>query len=141
MGGHQITEEIQKQLSITYDEAEAYKIGGREGDLDAVIPQEVEEVIYQVSETIGSEVQRNLNFFMETSSVGMIHRILLAGGTAKIPTLSRVINEMTGTPVEVANPFANIQYDPKTYNPDYLNDVAPVAAVAVGLGLRRTRER
>lgn len=141
MGGHQITEEIQKQLSITYEEAEAYKVGGREGDLDAVVPHEVEEVIRQVSETIASEIERSLSFFLETSSVGVINRILLTGGTAKIPTLVRIIAEHTGTTVEVANPFAALQYDPKTYNPDYLNDVAPLSGVAVGMALRRTRER
>jgi len=43
--------------------------------------------------------------------------------------------------VEVASPFAALQYDPKTYNPDYLNDVAPLAGVSVGLALRRTGER
>src|SRR5690606_19302795 len=126
---------------ITHEEAEAYKVGGREADLDAGVPHEVEEVIRRVSETIAQEIQRSLNFFLETSSVGVINRILLTGGTAKIPTLARVIGEFTGVPVEIANPFSALQYDPKTYNPDYLNDVAPLAGVAVGLALRRTSER
>ncbi|MDX9719837.1 MAG: type IV pilus assembly protein PilM [Myxococcota bacterium] len=141
MGGNQITEEIQKQLNITQEEAEAYKVGGREGDIDAVIPHEVEEVIQQVSETVAQEIQRSLSFFMETSSAGAISRVLLTGGTAKSPTLLRVIGETTGIPVEIASPFAALQYDPRTYNPDYLNEVAPLAGVAVGLAMRRTNER
>ncbi len=141
MGGHQITEEIEKQLGIGHEEAEAYKVGGRDGDLDAVIPHEVEEVIQSVSETIAQEVQRSLSFFLETSSIGQISRMLLVGGAAKSPTTVRVIGEVTGVNVEVASPFGSLQYDPKTYNPDYLNGVAPLAGVAVGLALRRTNER
>ena len=46
MGGNQFTEEIQKQLSVSYDEAEALKLGGGATvDADSVVPQEVERVI------------------------------------------------------------------------------------------------
>jgi type IV pilus assembly protein PilM len=31
MGGNQFTEEIQKQLNVSYDEAETYKLGGERG--------------------------------------------------------------------------------------------------------------
>lgn len=141
MGGLQFTEEIQKQLNITYEEAEAYKIGGREGDLDAVVPHEVEKVIEQVSESIASEIHRSLNFFLETSSAGQIHRIILCGGSAKIPTLARVIRRLTNVAVEIGTPFNELDYDPRTYNSDFLNDVAPLACVVVGLALRRTSER
>ncbi len=141
MGGHQITEEIQKQLNISHEEAEAFKVGGADGDLDSVVPHEVEEVIQQVSRTISQEVQRSLSFFLETSSVGVINRILLSGGVAKSAITERIIEEATGVSVEVVSPFASLQYDPKTYNPDYLTDVAPLAGVAVGLAMRRTNER
>ena len=43
-GGSAYTEEIQKALSVSWDEAERMKIGGRgEGDAQDVVPQEVEE--------------------------------------------------------------------------------------------------
>jgi len=37
IGGNQFTEEIQKQLNVSYEEAEALKIGGGRGDADAVV--------------------------------------------------------------------------------------------------------
>ncbi|MFW5878437.1 MAG: type IV pilus assembly protein PilM, partial [Myxococcota bacterium] len=50
MGGNQFTEDIQKQLNVSYDEAEALKLGGEVGaDSDSVVPQEIERVIQQVS--------------------------------------------------------------------------------------------
>ena len=69
------------------------------------------------------------------------NQVMLAGGTAKIPAIARSIGEQTGYPVEVVNPFASFTFDPKTYNPDYLSDVAPMASVAAGLALRRTNEQ
>jgi type IV pilus assembly protein PilM len=46
IGGNQFTEEIQKQLNVSYDEAEKLKVGGDAAqDSDSVVPQEVERVI------------------------------------------------------------------------------------------------
>ena len=64
LGGNQLTDEIQKQLNVSYEEAEAYKLGGEPGvDVDTLIPQEVERVIQQVAEQMSLEVQRSLDFF------------------------------------------------------------------------------
>src|SRR5438132_444666 len=51
MGGNQFTEEIQKQLNVSYDEAEKLKVGGDAAqDSDSVVPQEVERVIQGVAD-------------------------------------------------------------------------------------------
>ena len=51
MGGSQFTEEIQKQLNVSNEEAETLKLGGgSSADADSVVPQEVERVIVSVSE-------------------------------------------------------------------------------------------
>src|SRR5438067_1340646 len=50
IGGNQFTEEIQKQLNVSYDEAEKLKVGGDAAqDSDSVVPQEVERVIQGVA--------------------------------------------------------------------------------------------
>lgn len=137
MGGNQFTEEIQKQLSVSYDEAEAYKLGGERGvDADSVVPQEVERVLSSVSESMASEIHRSLDFYLATSSEGRMSKIYLSGGTAKVPSLARAVENKVGVAVELIDPFRNIQIDPKLFNLDYINEVRPLAAVAVGLGLR-----
>ena len=138
MGGNQFTEEIQKQLNVSYDEAEAYKLGGERGvDADSVVPQEVERVMGTVSESMASEIHRSLDFYMATSSEGRISRIYLSGGTAKVPALARTLENRIGVACELVDPFRGIQIDPKLFNLDYINAVRPLAAVAVGLGLRK----
>ena len=140
MAGNLFTEEIQKQLNITYEEAESYKRGGSTGATDSVIPEEVERVLAQVSESIAAEVQRSLDFYAATSADSVFSRIYLSGGSARIPALGRTISRTCGVAVELVNPFAAIAYDARSCTPDFLEQVAPSAGVAVGLALRRSHE-
>jgi type IV pilus assembly protein PilM len=68
IGGSQFTEEIQKQLNVSFDEAEALKLGGDLGSpmetTEAVIPQEVGGIIRSVSEGIAAEIQRSWIFML-----------------------------------------------------------------------------
>lgn len=142
LGGNIYTEEIQKQLDVSYEEAEILKAGGELGaDADAVVPQEVERVIHMVSEGVASEIQRSLDFYMATSADNNLARIYLSGGTAKIPSLYRTIEQKLGVPVEIINPFKNIEVDSNRFDLEYLRDVAPIAAVATGLAFRRAGDR
>jgi len=136
LGGNQLTDEIQKQLNVSYEEAEAYKLGGEPGVDDALIPQEVERVIQQIAEQVALEVQRSLDFFATTSAEGGISKIYVIGGTSKITTILRVLEQRTGIPVERANPFSNVDVDPGQFSEDFVREAAPMAAVAVGLGYR-----
>ena len=142
LGGNQYTEELQEHLDVSYDEAETLKAGGDLGaDSDAVVPQEVERVMYGVSENVAAEIQRSLDFYSANSAEGPISRIYLSGGTAKVPSLYRIIEQKLGVPVEIINPFKNIEVDGNRFNLEYLREVAPMATVATGLALRRTAER
>jgi type IV pilus assembly protein PilM len=141
IGGNQFTEEIQKQLNVSYEEAEALKIGGGQGDAESVVPQDVERVMGQVAEQVAGEIQRSLDFYAGTAAEAHFSRVFLSGGTAKVPALFRTIESRVGVPVEIVNPFKNIEIDNKRFDPDFIMDVAPMAAVAVGLALRRPGDK
>lgn len=136
IGGSQFTDAVQKALNVSYDEAEALKLGGGGTDADAVVPQEVERVLQTESESIANEIQRSLDFYAATSADAHIARIFLAGGSAKIPALVKTIEGRTGVPVEIINPFRNVDISAGRFDPEYLRQVAPMAAVSVGLALR-----
>jgi type IV pilus assembly protein PilM len=141
IGGRQFTEEIQRTLNISYEEAEAMKIGGHDDDDTAVVPEEIERVLSSVGENLATEVQRSLDFYLSTSADTGIGSVFLSGGAARTPGLSRAIERQTGLPVEVIDPFRQIQIDERSFNPAYLNDVAPQAAVVVGLAMRKAGDR
>jgi type IV pilus assembly protein PilM len=140
IGGNAFTEEIQKQLNISYDEAEALKVGGQ-GETDAVVPQEVERVIQTVADQMGGEIQRSLDFYASTAGDARIGRVFLSGGTARIPALFKVIEARAGVPVEILNPFKNIEIDNRKFDPAVILAAAPSVAVGVGLALRRPGDK
>lgn len=137
MGGRQFTEEIQRTLNISYEEAEAMKVGGDESDATSMVPQEIEQVLSSVGENLAAEIQRSLDFYLSTTAGGGLSQVFLSGGAARTPGLARAISQQTGLPVEIVDPFRAIEIDQRTFNPGYLRDIAPQAAVAVGLAIRR----
>lgn len=141
MGGNQFTEELQKQLNVSYDEAEKLKVGGDEDELDAVIPQEVERVIQGVADQLAGEIQRSLDFYSATAADAHISKVYLSGGTARVPALFKLIEERTGVPVEILNPFKAIEIDNRKFDHNHLMEIAPSLAVCVGLGLRAMGDR
>ena len=134
IGGRQITEEIQKRLKMTYEEAEALKVKDRDAGAQS---GEVDKIIQGTAEQLATEVRRSLEFFAASSSFGEIKKIYLSGGCARIRMLPSLIEERIGTPVEVFNPFTKIEYNMDDFSPEYIKEVGPLAAVAVGLALRR----
>ncbi|MCA9664486.1 MAG: type IV pilus assembly protein PilM [Myxococcales bacterium] len=134
IGGNTFTEEIQKQLNVGYEEAEAYKCGGTAGD--EVIPREVDDILTQQAEVMAGEFQRSFDFFLATTADGQIDRIYLSGGSARVPALKKAIEDRARIPVEMLDPFRGVAVDEETFDMDYVRAQAPMAAVAMGLALR-----
>jgi type IV pilus assembly protein PilM len=133
-GGNEITEEIQKRLNVSQEQAEAWKLGGTtEGE---VLPQEVETVIAEVAEGMAGKLQRSLDFFLSTTADSKLARIYLCGGTAKVPALQQALAQKSNAQVEILDPFRRIIIDEKRFDPAFLQQHAAEAAVAVGLALR-----
>ncbi|HME73242.1 MAG TPA: type IV pilus assembly protein PilM [Myxococcota bacterium] len=140
-GGNQFTEEIQKALSISFEEAERIKLGGSGAEeSQEVVPHEVEQAMRTVSDTVIGEITRSLDFFSATSADSRIGRIVLAGGGSKVPGLDTLFHEKTNIPVERMNPLSKMLPSTK-FEPSYLEEVAPFLGVGVGLALRRADER
>ena len=134
IGGNAFTEEVQKQLNVSHDEAEAHKVGGTL-DEHGVVPQEVERIMESVAEVMAGEFQRSLDFFLATSAEANVTKIYMAGGSAKIGALHRAIEKRSRLPVEILDAWRRVQPDPKL-DPAFLRAHAPEALVALGLALR-----
>lgn len=137
MGGRLYTEEIQRTLNVSFEEAEALKVGGNERDRAAVVPEEVERVLSGVSDNLATEIHRSLDFFLSTSGGTPLGGVYLSGGAARTPGLATAIERVCNAQVTLVDPFRRISVDERAFNPRFLHDVAGQAAIAVGLGLRR----
>jgi len=139
IGGNAFTEEIQKQLSVSQDEAEAYKVGGSY-DEAGVVPQEVEQIIESTAEVMAGEFQRSLDFFLATASDTNVSRICLGGGTAKVSALHRAIEKRSRLTVEVVDAWRRVTLNSKL-DSAYLGAHSPEAFVGLGLALRAPNDK
>ena len=135
-GGNKMTEEIQKQLNVSFEEAEAYKVGGDHDDHDGVVPQEVDAALAREAQAIAGEIQRSLDFYAHTAPEGAYSKVYLSGGTARVQALVKAIEQRAHVTVTVLDAFRGLTLDEKAFPPGFLRSQAPVAAVAVGLALR-----
>lgn len=132
VGGRNLTAEIQKNLNLSYADAETLKMGGQ----GETMPQEVMELMHVMSENFAGEIKRAVDFYNASSTGAPVSYVLLAGGSAKIPNLSKVVEEQTGLPTQLVNPFNAISYDPAVFTQEYIAAIAPLAAIPIGLAIR-----
>jgi type IV pilus assembly protein PilM len=136
--GNAITEEIQKQCSVPYEQAEAYKCGGGPTQ---IVPQEVHQIIATACDGLAGEIQRSLDFYLATSGESEITKIFVSGGSAYLAPLCKSIEKRARVPVMVFDPMANLAVDQKFVNEAEMRSRAAQLVVALGLSLRTDKER
>ena len=138
VGGNQYTDAIQKDLNLSFDQAEALKKGA---PVEGANPDSLPPILQAVSENIALEIQKTFDFFKATSSEDRIDRIFLSGGTAKVKGLQELLADRFDAGVELLNPFNSVTYNPRDFDPDFISDIGPSAAIAVGLAARKVGDR
>jgi type IV pilus assembly protein PilM len=126
-GGNRYTEAIASALSLSFEQAEAAKLG------NGADPTTMASAVESVSRELALEVQRTFDYFSSTADSERIGKIVLSGGCAQLPGLIEYLTSTWGIPVETAQPFSRIDAG------GYADDVAVAGAslaVAVGLALR-----
>lgn len=137
-GGNQVTEEIQRQLHIDYEEAERIKVGSK---ADPPSQSAVQNVLKAASESLAVEIGNSLDFFQSTTTYEKVSKLYLSGGGSKIKDFDIVLQQQIGMPVEVVNPFKRVEYSGKNFDLEYLREIGPIMAVGVGLASRRVGDK
>lgn len=137
MGGNQYTEEIQKQLGVNAQEAETMKMLAAEQQNGPLT-----EVINRVNDSVAQEIRRSVDFYNSTASGDdRIGRIRMSGGCSKMLGLQDAVAAKLGIEVDVLNPFERIKFNEKDFDAEYLQEIAPLMAVGVGLAIRRVGDK
>jgi type IV pilus assembly protein PilM len=132
-GGNQYTDAIQKQLSVSFDQAEALKKGEASADhpVSDVLP-----ILRSVSDDLAQELQKTFDFFIATTSTEKIDQLFIAGGSSRVVNLDSQLKDRFGIPVEIMNPFRQVDTAGTSVTAEWLTDNAPSLVVAVGLAIR-----
>src|SRR4030066_824834 len=73
-GGNQVTEEIQRQLHIDYEEAEKIKVGSK---VDMSSQSVLQNVLKTASEALAMEIRNSFDFFQSTMTYEKISKLYL----------------------------------------------------------------
>jgi type IV pilus assembly protein PilM len=136
MGGGLYTEEIQKKLAISSDDAEKMKMAAKESSSSDLL-----ESIARINDTISLEIRRSLDFYNSNATGGRISKVFLSGGGCKTFNLIEAVGSRLNFPVEVLNPFRRLNFDEKKFEKGFLDEIAPIMTVAVGLASRRLGDK
>ncbi|HEY0349416.1 MAG TPA: type IV pilus assembly protein PilM [Pyrinomonadaceae bacterium] len=135
-GGNQYTSLLQKELGVTFEHAEQVKRG-------MPLPEPVEDrdiipILETVSDILALEIQKTMDFYRATVEDGgvAVEKILVSGGGSKLAGLIDFLAKQFEMPVEIFDPFRKIKVDSRGFDPEYMREVIPEMAIAVGLALR-----
>jgi type IV pilus assembly protein PilM len=135
VGGSQYTSLLQRELGLTFEQAEAVKRGYPLPD--GIEARPIQPIIETVSDSLALEIRKTMDFYRATAEgETTIQKILIAGGGSKLPGLSQYLSRRFEVPVEVFDAFRQIYVDEKRFDPDYIREIVPDMAIAVGLALR-----
>ncbi len=139
MAGNFITEAVQQKAGVDFEEAERMKIQGFQGN--SLEQQEFRNDLLSYADPICTEIKRSIDYYRSTLGGEHIKGVLLSGGSAMIPGIVNDLSLRLGVETEIANPFRKIGHNEKFLDLAKIESITPIAAVAVGLALRKMAER
>ncbi len=137
LGCGQVNQNIMSLSGCSFEEAERLKLGDQSDKLSA---QDLAKIVSSVVTDWCAEIRRALDFFFSTYTEEEITRIVLSGGGANIKEFRQLLAAETSAKVEIINPFINIEAD-SGFDAAYLQQIAPQAAICMGLACRRVDDK
>ncbi|MGB1236782.1 MAG: type IV pilus assembly protein PilM [Pseudomonadales bacterium] len=128
-GSNELINAIHVQFGMTVEEVEqSFRLGELSMEIEAML-------IEPFRMTIAQQVSRALQFYYSSNVQSQLSKIYLSGGCVSIKGLCDVLQEEVEIAVEVANPFGDMEVQPKI-NRERLERDAPILGKAFGLALR-----
>ncbi len=134
IGGNDFTEALQREYSLSFDQAERVKRGEQ---VEGCSPAEARPVLDAVSADVAAEIQKTFDFFAATAAEDNVSQLVLSGGCSLTPNLQQVLEEQFGVPTEFIDPLRRVEFSESNFDGQWLRSIAPTLSVAVGLALRK----
>jgi type IV pilus assembly protein PilM len=133
-----INQKIASQCDCSLEEAERVK---REALSSPLSPKQLAAIVSEATSEWTDEIRRALDFYYSSFPDDRIGRIILSGGGARIKKIRERLVAETGAEVEIIKPFGNMNTSDGGFDASYLEQIAPQAAIAMGLALRRVDDK
>jgi len=134
LGGFFFTENLSKEMDISFEEAEKLLQGAPAGSHN---PEQLNDILERNISDMLAEVDKTLSFHTaEGARTKKIDFIFLSGGLAGLKRMTGAFERAFQTPTRLLDPFRHIQYNESRLNPAYYQKLPLVFAVATGLATR-----
>lgn len=138
LGCGQITQKIMSFLDCSFDEAEKIK---QSEQSESISTDDLREIISSVVADWSQEITRDLEFYYSTNPEDHIKRIVLSGGGARVNELHKALSQEVNADVETINPFGKLNINSDRVDKPLLEQMAPQAAICLGLALRKIDDK
>ena len=133
----QIRDEIAAEAECTIEEADMI-LADQKSDL--LSTEEIKEITLGVIDEWCADIYGMVSTFRSKTKDDDVELVFLTGGGALIHGFPEALASELNTSVSILNPFEGIQTD-KNITESTINELAPLASVAIGLGLRRVDDK
>jgi len=130
VGANSFVEGIQRRHNVSQVDALNALRGRGDSGID------VASIVQTTCEDVSVQIDRAVAFLKSAGDADRVDRILLSGGSARVPGLTEFLNGRHHVPVEIVNPLQKLSYDSGLFDGDSPDQVAPLLTVAIGLALR-----
>jgi len=138
LGCGQINQKIMSLIECSFEEAEQLKYGDKP---DRLTQEDLKGIVSSVVTDWCTEIRRALDFFYSTYPEDQIKRIILSGGGANIDEFRELLAAEASAEVESINPFKNFEIDKKNFDDAFIKQIAPQAAISMGLAMRKVDDK
>jgi type IV pilus assembly protein PilM len=138
LGCGQINQKIMSLIECSFEEAEQLKYGDKP---DRLTQEDLKGIVSSVVTDWCTEIRRALDFFYSTYPEDQIKRIILSGGGANIDEFRELLAAEASAEVESINPFKNFAIDKKNFDDAFIKQIAPQAAISMGLAMRKVDDK
>jgi type IV pilus assembly protein PilM len=138
LGCGQINQKIMSLIECSFEEAEQLKYGDKP---DRLTQEDLKGIVSSVVTDWCTEIRRALDFFYSTYPEDQIKRIILSGGGANIGEFRELLAAEASAEVESINPFKNFEIDKKNFDDAFIKQIAPQAAISMGLAMRKVDDK
>ena len=138
VGGFHFTNEISKNMGVTFDEAESLKISQSQSE---DVPENTRTFMNIALEFVTEEIRNSIDFYSSSANGLTIARAYHTGGASQTAGLIDHLTEALKISFEPLNPYQKIRTNNKGLSASYLEQIAPFVSVVFGLGLRQLGEK
>jgi len=134
VGTNRFVEEIQREFGVGADEAQEIVMHPTSNpDIEI---ENLVNVVSDVADDLSTGIERSLSFLRTSGDAETIDRVVLSGGGGRFPGLANFLKDRHGFAVDEGDPLDGIGYESALFDEYDMQEISPLLAVGVGLGLR-----